>query len=203
MAPAKTLLEADLEADPIEQFSRWFEEASAAATLQPEAMTLSTAGHDGFPSARMVLLKDVNASGFAFFTNYESRKARELTGKPFAALTFWWPNLERQVRVEGSVTRVPARESDEYFASRPRGSQIGAWASAQSTLLHTRADLELQVTEIERRFANAPVTRPAHWGGFRLEPSVVEFWQGRSSRLHDRLRYRKEGQAWMIERLNP
>ncbi len=203
MEPANTLLEADLSADPIEQFSRWFAEASASATLQPEAMTLSTAGEDGFPSARMVLLKDVNERGFAFFTNYESRKARELSEKPFAALTFWWPILERQVRAEGSVTRVPASESDEYFASRPRGSQIGAWASAQSTLLHTRADLELQVAEIERRFADAPVTRPLHWGGFRLNPSVVEFWQGRSSRLHDRLRYRRDGQAWKIERLNP
>ena len=190
--------------DPLKQFEAWYHDALACDLVEPTAMTLATATGDGRPSARTVLLKSFDARGFVFFTNYESRKARELAENPRATLLFWWDKLQRQVRIEGAVERASAGESDEYFASRPRGAQIGARASAQSEIIADRAALERQVKQLNAEFEGRDVPRAAHWGGYRLRAEVIEFWQGRADRLHDRLRYSREaGGAWRIERLAP
>jgi pyridoxamine 5'-phosphate oxidase len=198
------LSEADVDADPIRQFRRWFDEAIAAGVPEPNAMTLATATQDGAPSARIVLLKDLDDTGFSFFTNYQGRKARELTANPRAALAFYWVSMERQIRVEGTVAKTTAAESDTYFRMRPAGARIGARASPQSEVLPDRATLERLVARVEKEFQDREVPRPAHWGGYRLLPDAVEFWQGRPSRLHDRLLYRRKPHGgWTIVRLAP
>jgi pyridoxamine 5'-phosphate oxidase len=195
-----------VDADPIVQFQRWFADAVAAGEPEPETMSLATATLDGHPSARFVLLKGVGPEGFAFYTNLGSRKSEELAANPMAALAWRWRTVERQVRVSGPVGAVPAPEADAYFASRPRGSQLGAWASDQSHVIRTRVTLEEQLTEVTARFAGESVPRPPFWGGWRVRPDVVEFWENRADRLHDRVRYRHPeggGAGWVIERLAP
>jgi pyridoxamine 5'-phosphate oxidase len=196
------LHERELAPDPFVQFGAWFEEALASGMALPNTMTLATVSRDGRPSARAVLLKGFDARGFVFFTNYDSRKGRELAGNPRAALHFCWKELERQVGIEGSVERVSAAESDDYFASRPLGSRLSASISPQSETVTSRAVLESKLAEASKRWRDAP-PRPPHWGGYRLAAEVFEFWQGRKDRLHDRLRYRSVGSAWKIERLAP
>jgi pyridoxamine 5'-phosphate oxidase len=200
-----TLNESDVDASPIAQFERWLADAQRAQVPEPTAMTLATVGDDGRPAARIVLLKGVDAQGFLFFSNFESRKGREIALNPFAALLFHWVDLERQVRIEGSVAKAPEAEADAYFASRPRLSRIGAWASPQSRTIPDRGWLEHEFDAAQRRFAgdSTPIPRPPHWGGYRLVASAIEFWQGRQSRLHDRIRYQREGTHWRIERLAP
>ncbi|HVZ24600.1 MAG TPA: pyridoxamine 5'-phosphate oxidase, partial [Sediminibacterium sp.] len=189
---------------PIDQFARWWEEATHSEIDEVNAMTLATATPGGLPSARIVLLKGFDQRGFIFFTNYESHKGRELDHNPRASLIFFWKELERQVRIEGLVERLPSEESDAYFASRPRGSQLGAWASQQSTVIPDRAYLEKRMHDLEVAYQERPIPRPPHWGGFLVKPLNVEFWQGRSSRLHDRIRYVLErGHNWAMQRLAP
>jgi pyridoxamine 5'-phosphate oxidase len=196
------LEEGDAAGDPLRQFETWMGEAFAAKVPEPNAMTLATVGADGRPSTRIVLIKGCDARGIVWFTNYDSRKGRELAVHPFAALQFHWVELERVVRIEGSVERVEAAESDAYFASRPLDSRIGAWASPQSEVIASRGVLVSNAAKYAAKFLMNP-PRPPHWGGFRLRPEAWEFWQGRKSRLHDRLRYRLEGGAWTRERLAP
>ncbi len=198
------LLESTVNPDPVEQFRTWLAAAEAAGFINPEAMTLATATPDGRPSARMVLLKGVDERGFVFFTNYESRKAAELDANPRAALVFYWPALERQVRVEGRVERTTAAESDAYFRSRPWGSRLGALASPQSRVIPGRDVLERRMEELLRQYPDHDIPRPAHWGGYRLIPVLFEFWQGQPNRLHDRLCYeRHDDGSWDIRRLAP
>jgi len=189
--------------DPIALFGRWFADARAAGIYLPESMTLATATPDGIPAARMMLLKGVDQRGFVFFTNYESRKGRELLGNRHAALVFHWAILQRQVRVEGTVERLTTPESEAYFQTRPRGAQIGAWASQQSADLSSRAELDRRAREYETQFAGQRVPLPPFWGGYRLAPTTIEFWQGRINRLHDRLRYARTQDGWAVTRLYP
>jgi pyridoxamine 5'-phosphate oxidase len=198
------LREDEVAADPLEQFTRWYGEAVAAGVPLPEAMTLATVTPDGAPSARMVLLKGVDERGFVFYTSYESRKGHELAENPRAALVFHWPQTpRRQVSVNGSVERLPAEESAEYFRTRPFGSRIGAWASRQSDVIAGRDGLERLFAELESQHSEGEVPRPPWWGGYVLRPETVEFWQNRPNRLHDRLRYRRSGEDWILERLSP
>jgi pyridoxamine 5'-phosphate oxidase len=197
------LSESDVDADPVEQFRRWFDEALEADLHEPNAMTVATATPDGRPSARVVLLKGFDERGFVFYTNYEGRKGRELEENPRAALLFYWGELERQVRIEGTVSRTSEGESDAYYASRPRGSRLGAWASEQSRAVEGREVLEGRVRDLDAEYEGREVPRPAFWGGYRVEPEAVEFWQGRESRLHDRISYRRGDGGWEIERLQP
>lgn len=197
------LLESDLHPDPFAQFDKWYRDAAESGAILWDAMVLATANAAGRPSARMVLLKGFDHQGFVFYTNYESRKSIELAQNPFGCLLFWWGSLDRQIRIEGDVTRVDERESDEYFDTRPRGSQLGAWASDQSRMVVDRPSLDRRMEEVEKRFRDAPVPRPPHWGGFRLRPQIFEFWQSRSNRMHDRLQYRRAADRWLIERLAP
>ena len=197
------LAEADVAPDPVEQFRRWFDVALAAGLHEPNAMTVATATRDGRPSARVVLLKGFEERGFVFYTNYEGRKGRELEENPRAALLFYWGELERQVRVEGAVSRVSEEEADAYYASRPRGSRLGAWASEQSRVVGGREVLEGRIGDLEAEYEGREVPRPPFWGGYRVGPEVVEFWQGRENRLHDRLVYRRQGAGWEIRRLQP
>lgn len=197
-----SLRRGDLNPDPLRQFERWYADAAAAGIEMPEAMALATVG-DGAPSLRTVLLKGFDAKGYVFHTGYGSRKARELDGNPRAALLFHWAVLGRQVRIEGDAGRVTEAESEAYFRTRPRGSQIGAWASRQSERLEDREALEAAVAEADRRFPEGDVPRPAHWGGYFVRPESYEFWQHGDDRLHDRFRYRSAGGAWQLERLFP
>ena len=198
-----SLDERDVAPDPVAMFARWFAEARAADVAEPNAMTLATASADGAPSARMVLLKGVDDGGFVFFTDYRSRKAAELDANPRAALVFHWVELERQVRIAGSVARVAREETEAYFRTRPLGSRLGAWASEQSSVITGREVLDARLRDVEARFPGEDVPAPPHWGGYRLAPASVEFWQGRASRLHDRIRYVRRGGGWAIERLSP
>ncbi len=197
------LLEEDLDADPIRQFSKWFKQALTADVAEPNAMTLATASPDGDPSGRIVLLKGFDKNGFTFFTNYRSRKARNLDRNPRACLVFFWKELERQVRIHGFVERISREESQIYFHSRPTGSQLGAWVSEQSRRIPDRRFLEDRLAEIRKRFDNQEIPLPDFWGGFRLRPESIEFWQGRPNRLHDRFLYTRKGSEWTRERLAP
>ena len=190
--------------NPLKLFRRWFDEAIASGSRLPDAMTLATSTKEGKPSARMVLLKQTDEQGFVFYTNYNSRKARELDENPYAVLVCYWVQLDRQVRVEGSVERVSAQESDEYFRTRPRESQLGAIASPQSEVIESREFLEQRFRDFEAMYRDRTVARPAHWGGYRLKPEMIEFWQNRASRLHDRILYQRQADGnWTIKRLAP
>jgi len=194
---------ADINSDPIAQFQAWLNEALETDILEPTAMTLATATVDGRPSARMVLLKGVDEQGFRFYTNYDSRKGEELSANPYAALALYWDELERQVRIEGKVERVSREASEAYFKSRPYGSQIGALASHQSEVLASREPLEKRTQDLQERYNEGEVPLPEFWGGYLLRPTAIEFWQGRPSRLHDRLKYVLKGDSWQVVRLSP
>ena len=198
------LREQDVDPDPIRQFRTWFEDASLSDVIEVNAMALATATLEGRPSVRMVLLRGFDERGFTFFTNYDSRKARELEQNPYASLVMFWHELERQVRIEGRVERTSDEESDRYFHGRPAGSRVGAWASPQSAVIAGRDALEALYADVEARYPDGAIPRPPNWGGYRVVPDSIEFWQGRPNRLHDRLRYsrRPEG-SWLIERLAP
>jgi pyridoxamine 5'-phosphate oxidase len=198
------LLEEQVDPDPLATFAAWFAETQAAGIYEPSAMTLATAGAGGRPSARMVLLRGVDQRGFRFFTNYDSRKGEELAANPWAALVFWWGPLERQIRVEGRVEKLTSAESDDYFHSRPRGAQLGAWVSAQSQVIANRQVLEARLQQLEGLYVGQEPPRPSNWGGYRLIPNAIEFWQGGPNRLHDRLRYTlQDDRVWRLERLAP
>ena len=195
--------EKTIDRDPIRQFQTWLNEAFAAKLPLAEAMTLATATPDGKPSARMVLLKQVDHDGFVFYTNYNSAKARQLDANPYAALVFFWVQFDRQVRVEGSISKTSAEESRAYFSTRPRESRIGAWASEQSEEIANRAVLEERAVELEKQYGGRDIDCPEHWGGYRLKPERIEFWKSRIGRLHDRILYQREGDSWTITRLAP
>jgi pyridoxamine 5'-phosphate oxidase len=200
----RVLIETEVDPSPFRQFDTWYRYAIAQQVPEPTAMTLATSTRDGIPSARVVLLKAHDARGFVFYTNYSSLKGRDLAENPRASLVFFWPTLERQIRIVGAVAKVPAEESEAYFRTRPRASQIGAWASAQSSVLGSRADLEQRAREVDGQYKGVDVPLPPFWGGYRLTPTSLEFWQGRESRLHDRLRYtRRADGTWRLERLSP
>ena len=199
----QTLLEKDVNANPIQQFEIWWQQAKESNIEEPNAMTLATCNKNGRPSARIVLLKGIHENGFIFYTNYDSRKGKEIDENPFVSIVFFWKELERQIRIEGNIKKITAQENDAYFASRPMASRIGAWSSPQSQVIPSRDILEKKMAENTERFQSNEITRPENWGGYTVMPAVVEFWQGRPGRLHDRLQYTISNGGWKIERLAP
>jgi len=199
----KQLNESEVSPNPIVQFGHWFNDALRAECFEPNAMTLATSTFEGKPSARIVLLKDFGEQGFTFFANYESKKGKQILQNPYGALAFWWPELERQVRIEGKITKVSEAESDRYFRTRPEGSKIGAWASPQSQPIPNRKYLESLQSDFKEEFSGKTIKRPPNWGGYLLVPNLIEFWQGRQNRLHDRLQFTLINDEWILERLAP